>query len=200
MGQLIAFEGLDYSGKETQSRLLVDWIRSKGFDAVRMEFPVYDTPIGEEIRAYLYKQRDYTPREFQLLLEMNRYEQQTVIVRLMQEYDFVVLDRYHLSGLAYGAADGIDSELWERLQHNLIKPRLGIFIDITPEISMKRRIPGKNPDRYENDLEFLRKVYSYYPYFALQYGYRFVDGELSIEEVHKQVVNEVQYFFPQFWK
>ena len=43
---LIAFEGLDQSGKETQARLLRDRMRASGAKARVVSFPDYGTPIG----------------------------------------------------------------------------------------------------------------------------------------------------------
>ena len=46
-GKLILIEGTDCSGKETQSKLLIDYLKSNGIDVVRMAFPAYDSPTGK---------------------------------------------------------------------------------------------------------------------------------------------------------
>ena len=48
-GYLIAFEGLDQSGKQTQAELLRDRLKERGHKARLMAFPDYGTSIGEEI-------------------------------------------------------------------------------------------------------------------------------------------------------
>ena len=50
---LIAFEGLDQSGKETQARRLADSLRADGRRVETLSFPDYSTPIGKEIGAAL---------------------------------------------------------------------------------------------------------------------------------------------------
>ena len=52
-GLLIAFEGLDQSGKETQAKHLRDHLREQGHKARVESFPDYGTTIGEEIARAL---------------------------------------------------------------------------------------------------------------------------------------------------
>ena len=60
-GLLIAFEGLDQSGKQTQAELLRDRLVERGRFVRLLSFPAYDTPIGEEIGRGLRGERDYGP-------------------------------------------------------------------------------------------------------------------------------------------
>ena len=60
-GLLIAFEGLDQSGKQTQAEGLRDAIASKGRTCELLSFPDYETAIGREIGAALAGEREYTP-------------------------------------------------------------------------------------------------------------------------------------------
>ena len=53
MGQIIAFEGLDQSGKQTQAERLRDWLKDNGRKARLVSFPDYATSIGEEIARAL---------------------------------------------------------------------------------------------------------------------------------------------------
>lgn len=52
-GKLIVIEGTDCSGKETQSRLLVERLEHDGVRVARISFPMYDTPSGKIIGASL---------------------------------------------------------------------------------------------------------------------------------------------------
>ena len=73
-GLLIAFEGLDQSGKQTQAELLRDRLIAAGRAVRLLSFPDYETPIGEEIERALRGARDYAPDVMQLLYVANRYE------------------------------------------------------------------------------------------------------------------------------
>ena len=52
-GHLIAFEGLDQSGKQTQAEMLRDHLKAQGRKARLVSFPDYGTSIGEEIARAL---------------------------------------------------------------------------------------------------------------------------------------------------
>ena len=58
-GLLIAFEGLDQSGKQTQAESLRDYFTSRGRDSHLMSFPDYTTAIGSEISRALHGEREY---------------------------------------------------------------------------------------------------------------------------------------------
>lgn len=52
-GRLIIIEGTDCSGKETQTKLLVEKLKKDGIKVARMSFPMYDTPTGRIVGACL---------------------------------------------------------------------------------------------------------------------------------------------------
>ncbi len=52
-GKLIVIEGTDCSGKETQTKLLVERLKKEGKKVAQMSFPAYDTPTGKIIGACL---------------------------------------------------------------------------------------------------------------------------------------------------
>ena len=45
-GKLIVIEGTEYSGKDTQTRLLVERLRKSGIQIERSSFPMYNSPTG----------------------------------------------------------------------------------------------------------------------------------------------------------
>ena len=61
-GLLIAFEGLDQSGKQTQAERLRDRLKQEGRKARLVSFPDYGTSIGEEIARALQGEREYGAR------------------------------------------------------------------------------------------------------------------------------------------
>ena len=52
-GKLIVIEGTDCSGKETQSKLLVEKLKKEGEKVATISFPMYDTPSGRIVGACL---------------------------------------------------------------------------------------------------------------------------------------------------
>src|SRR6266436_3837619 len=105
---LIAFEGLDQSGKETQAQQLRERLREGGRKVRLLSFPDYGTSIGEEIARALAGERDYGPDVMQLLYIANRYERKPDLQRWLDGGLILVCDRYMSSSIAYGEALGLD--------------------------------------------------------------------------------------------
>ena len=110
-GHLIAFEGLDQSGKQTQAELLRDRLKQEGHKARLVSFPDYATSIGEELARALQGEREYGPDVMQLLYVANRYERKPDLLRWLEGGLILVCDRYVASSIAYGEAQGLDGAL-----------------------------------------------------------------------------------------
>src|SRR4030088_597539 len=132
-GHLIAFEGLDQSGKQTQAELLRDRLKAEGWKSRLVSFPDYATSIGEEIARALQGERDYGPDVMQLLFIANRYERKPDLLRWLDGGLMLVCDRYIASSIAYGEAQGLDPAWLEDMQKFLPSPALTIMLDIAPE-------------------------------------------------------------------
>jgi dTMP kinase len=155
-GLLIAFEGLDQSGKQTQAELLRDRVTAAGRYAKLLSFPDYGTPIGEEIERALRGARNYAPDVMQLLYVANRYEWRTEIEKQRKDGTILICDRYLASSVAYGEAQGLDQAWLLEIQRYLPQPDITFLLDIAPEVSAKRKIADR--DRYERDLALLGRV------------------------------------------
>lgn len=178
---LIAFEGLDQSGKETQAQQLRDRLREAGRRVRLLSFPDYGTSIGEEIARALAGERDYGPDVMQLLFVANRYERREAIAEWVAGGLILVCDRYRASSIAYGEAQGLDTAWLEDIQRLLPVPDLTIYIDIAPETAVRRKAHDR--DKYERDLALLGRVRQSYTRQATQQGWLLVDGERSKEQI-----------------
>ncbi len=155
-GLLIAFEGLDQSGKQTQAELLRDRLTTAGRQVRLLSFPDYETAIGTEIRRGLRGEREYTADVMQLLYVANRYEWKGEIVREKAARTIVVCDRYLASSIAYGEAQGLDVAWLTEIQKYLPQPDMTFLLDIPPEVSARRKTEDR--DKYERDLSLLARV------------------------------------------
>src|SRR6266540_2658436 len=138
-GQLIAFEGLDQSGKQTQAELLRDRLKAEGRKARLVSFPDYGTSIGEEIARALQGEREYEPDVMQLLYIANRYERKPDLQRWLDGGLVLVCDRYTASSVAYGEAHGLDAAWLVDIQKFLPTAALTIVLDIAPETAVARK-------------------------------------------------------------
>ncbi|HEV8211601.1 MAG TPA: dTMP kinase [Vicinamibacterales bacterium] len=188
-GHLIAFEGLDQSGKQTQAELLRDYLREQGRKARLVSFPDYGTSIGEEIARALSNERDYGPDVMQLLYVANRYEKKPDLQRWLDGGLTLVSDRYTASSVAYGEAFGLDPVWLADMQRFLPPASLTILLDIAPETAVKRKSVDR--DRYERDLAMQARVRDSYQRQAQVQGWIVIDGERSKEAIAADVVSAV---------
>src|SRR5437867_7498543 len=176
-GCIIAFEGLDQSGKQTQAELLRDRLKQEGQKARLVSFPDYGTSIGEEIARALQGEREYGPDVMQLLYVANRYERKPDLQRWLDGGLVLVCDRYMASSVAYGEAFGLDPAWLTEMQKFLPPASLTIMLDIAPETAARRKSADR--DRYERDLAMLGRVRESYKRQAHAGGWVVLDGERS---------------------
>jgi dTMP kinase len=188
-GALIAFEGLDQSGKQTQAELLRDHLKAEGRKARLVSFPDYGTSIGEEIARALQGEREYEPDVMQLLYIANRYERRPDLVRWLDGGLVLVCDRYVASSIAYGEAQGLDSAWLSELQKFLPPPLLTILLDIAPETAVSRKAVAR--DRYERDLAMQARVRGSYHRQALEQSWIRLDAERSKDAIAEDVLRAV---------
>ena len=155
-GHLIAFEGLDQSGKQTQAERLLEAFRAAGHRSEFLTFPAYETAIGAEIERALHGERDYAADTLQLLYIANRFEFRPRIESWLDAGTMVVCDRYLASSIAYGEAQGVDGAWLTAIQRLLPQPSLTILLDIPPDASLNRKQVAR--DRFERDVPMLGRV------------------------------------------
>jgi dTMP kinase len=188
-GFLIAFEGLDQSGKQTQGELLRDYFKQQGRKSRLVSFPDYATSIGEEIARALQGERDYGPDVMQLLYVANRYERKPDLQRWLDGGLALVCDRYTASSVAYGEAQGLDAAWLTDVQKFLPQPTLTVMLDIAPETAVARKAIDR--DRYERDLDMLTRVRMSYRRQAAEHAWVVIDGEQTKDAVAAEIVNVV---------
>lgn len=188
-GVLMAFEGLDQSGKETQAQLLRDRLKEEGRKVRIVSFPDYSTSIGEELARALQGERDYRPDVMQLLYVANRYERKPDLVRWIDGGLVVLCDRYLASSVAYGEAHGLDPAWLLDIQRFLPQPGLTILLDIAPETALARKALDR--DRYERDLAMLARARESYRRQASAANWVRIDGDRDRGEVAADILTAV---------
>ena len=188
-GHLIAFEGLDQSGKQTQAEFLRDRLKEQGHKARLVSFPDYGTSIGEEIARALSNERDYGPDVMQLLYVANRYEKKADLQRWLDGGLFLVSDRYTASSVAYGEALGLDAAWLSDMQKFLPPASLTILLDIAPDTAVTRKSVDR--DRYERDLAMQGRVRESYLRQAAAQGWTVLDGERPKDVIAADVISAV---------
>jgi dTMP kinase len=178
---LIAFEGLDQSGKATQARRLSTRLENEGRRVHLISFPDYTTPIGQEIARALAGERAFGPDVMQLLYIANRFEYKPRLDTWLSSGDVVVCDRFRASSVAYGEAQGLDPIWLDETQRLLPTPAITLFLDIPPEAGVTRK--AANRDVYERDLALLARVRESYRRQAERGGWVVIDATPDREDV-----------------
>lgn len=186
---LIAFEGLDQSGKQTQAELLRDHLTAADRTVRLVSFPDYSTPIGTELGRALKGERDYGPDTMQLLYVANRYERKPELQNWLSAGDTVICDRYLASSIAYGEAQGLDAVWLAEIQKYLPRPTLTVVLDIAPETAAGRKTADR--DKYERDLALLSRVRDSYRRQASATDWLVLDGERPRALVAADVISAV---------
>lgn len=190
-GRLIAFEGVEGSGKSTQLELLR---RALGGREVVVTREPGGTPAGERVRALLLDPGvELSPRAEALLFAAARAELVEAVIRPALERGAVVLcDRYLDSSLAYqGAARGLGQgpvEEVNRFATGGLLPDLVVLLDLDPASGLRRR--AGQLDRIEaQDLDFHRRVRQAFRDLAAADPERFavVDAAAPVPEVAAHV-------------
>lgn len=138
-GWLICIEGLDKSGKTTQSRLLVEALRKMGFETIYTSEPS-GGEIGRFIEQYILHRRERAPVAVEaLLFAADRVDHaEKVIKPMLNEGKIVVSDRYIYSSLAYQGAGGLDLDWIMEINKMAPRPDLAIYLDVPVEVVMER--------------------------------------------------------------
>jgi len=193
-GMFITFEGVDGSGKSTQARLLVEWLRGRGLETILVREPG-GTPLGEKIRELLLSHKHVPNERAEVLLYMASRAQLTekIVIPTLKKKAIVVADRYADSSLVYqGMARKLGAEIVQKL--NLfatygVKPDITFLIDV-PIYTALERLNSKKKDRLENEgIDFLERVAIAYKKLANEEPERFkiIDGCRTAEEIHLEI-------------
>jgi dTMP kinase len=203
----ITFEGIDKSGKTTQSQILINKLKENGFDVLFLRDPG-STRISEKIRDLVL---DITNSEMfaeteYLLYSASRAQMVNEVIRpSLKEGKVVVLDRFYDSSVAYqGYGRGIDLKVIDAINAFAapIKPDITFFIDIDIEESNKRTAKmEEEKDRLESSGDtFFNKVRKGFLSIAIAEPDRFIvlDGKESKEMISaiiwKNVLNKLGVF------
>mmetsp|Transcript_26792 Transcript_26792/g.61766 ORF Transcript_26792/g.61766 Transcript_26792/m.61766 type:complete len:290 (+) Transcript_26792:52-921(+) len=189
-GLFIVFEGLDRSGKSTQSKLLAKHFESEGLKVKWTCFPDRSTAIGAVIDLYLRKKIEVSDKVIHELFSANRWEKAPTLLADIAEGNSIVCDRYAFSGVAYSAAKGLDFEWCKTPDIGLPSPDAIFYLHVDPKVGQSRANFGD--ERYEN-AEMQTNVRKEFQRSELRAGVSWhdVDGDRAIDAIHAEIRGKV---------
>lgn len=195
-GLFITIEGPDGAGKSTQIIFVREFLEEKGYEVLLTREPG-GTIIGEKIRDLILDKdhQEMSDVTEALLYAASRAQHVAeLIIPAINGGKVVLCDRFVDSSIAYqGKGRGLGLESIRDINDFAtigLKPDLTIFLDIDPEIGLKRIKATKELDRLEQEkLDFHRKVYEGYMELINMYPERIkvISANQSIEEISKEI-------------
>jgi dTMP kinase len=191
-GVFICIEGLDGSGKTTHAHRLVRNLKKLGYDAVYTTEPSRGE-IGKFIRSSVLQGEKRLPRVVEaFLFALDRVDHLDKMVKpALKEGKIVVSDRYVYSSLAYQGAAGLDIKWIEEINRLAIIPNLAIYIDVSPEVGVKRIRRNKS---VMETLETQLRVQKVYMNFVKKGKLVPLDGDRKKSEVEANILKMVLDF------
>ena len=218
-GNLIVIEGTDCSGKETQSNLLIEKLKSDGIRIEKFSFPNYNSPTGKIIGGpYLGKSYicdgwfpegapNVDPKVSALYYAADRLYNIDKIKFLLDNGVNVILDRYVYSNMAHQGGK-LDNESernsmydWlDNLEFNLLslpKPDISVFLHMPFEFSLVlKKNREEDMDQNEKDKNHLINAENAFIELAKKYDFYTIqcnDGDRikTIEEINEDLYNYV---------
>ena len=196
-GLLIAFEGMDGSGKTTQRKLLKAWLEANGKDVVVSKWN--SSPLFKDLIKSRKASRRLDPAHHSILQAADfRHRLETVIEPALREGKIVLADRYFFTGIARDVARGLDRTRTANLYLCVRRPELAFYFSAAAYTLAKRIVASRRikfyeagqdvtllDDPFESYVQFAPKVMREYANLHRQFGFITVDAEQSIFTQHK---------------
>jgi dTMP kinase len=194
-GMLIAFEGIDGTGKSTQLPLLASYLRSHGYVVIETREPTTGH-YGQQIRA-LYQNRQQVSREQELeLFVMDRRQHVSeCILPALEQGHIVLTDRYYFSTAAYQGAAGCDPTAIFRCNSFAPEPDMVLLLVMTASESVARirELRGESLNDFEqqDQLEKVAALFASFPHGCIVR----INAARSLQEVQSSIQEAVRQMF-----
>lgn len=204
-GKFITFEGPEGSGKTSVIKAVRDFLVAEGYDILTTREPG-GSKIAEDIRTIILNKNNTEMNAYTeaLLFAASRSQHFTeIVVPALEAGKIILCDRFIDSSLAYqGHARQLGIEEVYAINRFGIgnhMPDLTIFIDVPPQVGLKRVFDnqGRKVDRLDLEtVEFHEKVYEGYKILAKRFEERFVviDGVNPVETVIEDTLQVIKTY------
>ena len=221
MGKFIVIEGTDCSGKETQSKLLVEKLTKMGKKAIRLTFPRYDSPTGKIIGgAYLGKEEigpcifpegavNVDSKVVSLYFAADRKYNENEILNYLKDDYYIICDRYVSSNMAHqGSKVKNDEERYElyqwidKLEYWLLglpKPDKTIFLHVPYNYAFELKKNRTSLDEHEKCEEHLKNSEVAYVELSQIYNWVYIncisDNKIrTIEDINEEIMDNIKEY------
>ncbi len=203
----IVLEGIDSSGKKTQTNLLLKHLKQNGKKVEVLDFPTYDSPIGKLIKEQLTGKLDakykVTPELAALMFAVDRYQHKDELFEKIKKGKILIANRYVQSNIGYQGArfegEARNSFLnWiDEVESRLPQADIVVYLDMPPEVA-RRLKSNRKKDVYELSLEYQKRVRDMYLHAAKKDDWIVINctngSKLrNPEEIHEEIWNKIKH-------
>jgi dTMP kinase len=169
-GKFFVLEGMDGSGKATQTKLLTEALKNKGYDVIKIDFPQYGKGSAALLESYLKgdygTSEEVGPYRASIFYACDRYDLSFKMKEWLKEGKIIIADRYLASNIGHQGGKLISNkEEWNKYVdwlHNLEfgifeipKPDYTLILKISPELSMQHSNKIKDVEKKQKRLTYL---------------------------------------------
>lgn len=217
-GKFIVIDGTDGSGKETQTKKLVEKLKKEKFNVEIADFPQYGQKSAALVEEYLNGKygtaKEVGPYRASIFYACDRYAASFELKKWMDQGNIIISNRYvssnmgHQGGKIQDMAERDKFLEWvEDLEYKIFeipKPDINILLYMPPEIGQqlvdkkghRDYVNGTKRDIHEADLEHLKEAAEAYQYVAKKFNWLIIDcapnNELkTIEQIHDELWQKV---------
>lgn len=180
---IIVLEGIDNAGKTTIAQMLVDYFESRGKKVIISK--ELTTRVGETIKCSI-KSEGLSSISKTFLFAADRQIRLEELSNELYDGTIVIFDRYLHSAIAYREVEGVEAEWVKMVNKNIPCSDVNIYIDITPQESIRRNTDNKFNIHYS--LSHLEKIRNTYLKYVESGELMLVNGMRSINEVKNEII------------
>ena len=193
---IIVFEGVDFSGKSTQIKIVADFLKKKKIPFVKLREPG-GSINSEKIRKLLMNKTSKFNKKTDLLLYLASRSENIQNIIKKNNKKIILIDRFTDSTVAYQHYGmGINLNIIKIINNfvtDKIKPRL-TFLSIVSKSNIKKRIKlRKNLNRYDLfNISFFLKVQKGYMKLSKNSKKHFIiNSNLPIDVNKNILINKI---------
>ncbi len=220
-GRLITMEGLDGSGKATQTKLLCEALSQRGVMLRRISFPDYAEPSSTLAKMYLDGAFGTDPNAVNAYAASSFYavdRYASYVRHWRQDYlngSLIVADRYTTSNIVFQLSK-LPKAQWESFidwvqdyeygKLGIPRPDLTVYLDMPPEVSQKLMEARYNGDEnkkdiHESNVAYLRECRESAAYAAERLNWKVIhcaEGEnpKTVENIHAEIIKKIAEEMP----
>ncbi|MBE6487741.1 MAG: dTMP kinase [Methanosphaera stadtmanae] len=187
----IVLEGIDGTGKSTQTKLLQEHLLKEGYQVETVVEPT-KSEIGKLIRVQLKNEESTQDTNQQILALLFAADRLTLKDRILEvkgdKTKFILSDRSFYSSIAYQDNPNIDMQWLRKVNDYTPQPDMMILLDLDEDEAIKR---CDETEVFETK-EFLRRTRQKYLKFLEEENTYKIDASQIVEQVHEDICKLIE--------